>query len=437
MIALPPPQRFQVGTYNNGQPYTPARGRYAPRERVEDRLSLCHAVVDLRRKPSAADFVHAIVRELKIRFYQQRTVKAYRNALAGFLRWFSHPPHLLTREDVRCYLELLVDGGGGSSWISINLSAIRTAFDKMCGQAVTLGLETPRKPKRLPVVLSQAEVMRLLEAAPSLRDKLLLGLMYATGARVSEVVRLRWKDFDFDRRVVNIWQGKGRVDRQVMLPESFKPLLQQLSKTFQPDEFVFPGDRRGRHFSPRSVGRAMQRAVAIAGLGKRPTPHSLRHCFATHLLENGTDIRFIQKLLGHARLETTTIYTKVAVIRQQQIQSPLDVINGKTKAPPHQPSRPPVGRLQMHLRRRAGEPNVADVELEIINDDRFISLDGIVVREPRPGWVTMEIPPLETWEKGLRWLTPPQRERIESPEFYRLIQEQATRRYLAFKAKGP
>lgn len=103
-----------------------------------------------------------------------------------------HPVNLITRENVRCYLELLVDGGAGSSWVGVHLSAIRTAFDKMCGRTVTLGLKTPRRPKRLPVVLSVNEVMRVLQAAPSLRDKLLLGLMFAIGSRVSETVRLRW-----------------------------------------------------------------------------------------------------------------------------------------------------------------------------------------------------------------------------------------------------
>ncbi len=109
---------------------------------------------------------------------------------------------------------------------------IRAAFDKMCGYTVTLGLQSPHRGKRLPVVLIAEEVTRLLQAAPSLRDKLLLGLMYATGMRVSEVCRLKWKDLDFDRRVVNIWEGKGRTDRQVMLPVSFEPLLRELSKTF-------------------------------------------------------------------------------------------------------------------------------------------------------------------------------------------------------------
>jgi len=111
-----------------------------------------------------------------------------------------------------------VDGGASSSWVSIHLSALRTVFDKMCGLNCTLGLMTPRRPKRLPVVLSTDEVSRLLQAAPSLRDKLLLGLMYATGLRVSEVVRLRWHDIDFDRRAIRVWQGKGRKDRDVMLP---------------------------------------------------------------------------------------------------------------------------------------------------------------------------------------------------------------------------
>ena len=177
MIAPPQRPHFRLGTYNNGQPYVVPRGRYAPRGRVEDRLRLSHAVVDLdREKPTAGEFIARVLREMKIRFYGQKSIKNYRTVLSGFLRWFGNRPDLITREDVRCYLEVLVDGGASSSWVSVHLSAIRTAFDKMCGRSVTLGLETPRKPKRLPVVLSAQEVIRLLEAAPSLRDKLLLGL---------------------------------------------------------------------------------------------------------------------------------------------------------------------------------------------------------------------------------------------------------------------
>jgi len=156
------------------------------------------------------------------------------------LRWYGGPPHRVTREDVRWFLLYLVDAGVGSSQVSTHLFAIRIAFDKMCHRQVTLGLTTPRRPKKLPVVLSVEEVQRLLEATPTLRDKLLLGLMYATGMRVSEVVRLRWRDVDFDRRLVNVWQGKGRSDRQVMLPKTFEPLLARLSEQFAGEDYVFP-----------------------------------------------------------------------------------------------------------------------------------------------------------------------------------------------------
>ena len=296
-------------------------------QRRAERLRPSHAVVDLDREhPTAGEFMSRILRELKIRFYKQPTIRSYRTILGNFLRWFGNRPHLITREDVRCYLEVLVDGGAGSSWVSVHISAIRTAFDKMCGRSVTLGLQTPRKAKRLPVVLSPQEVTRLLEAAPSLRDKLLLGLMYATGMRVSEVVKVRYRDLDFHRRIINVWQGKGRTDRQVMLPMSFEPVLKGLASAYDADEYLFPGERAGRHLSPRTVRRVMARAVQIADIRKAGHPHSLRHSCATHLFENNTDVRRIPKLLGPAKLETTTIYTKVATKSNEAVQSPLDVL---------------------------------------------------------------------------------------------------------------
>lgn len=431
-----------VSTYNDGKPYRQPLGRSAPRESVIDHLRTVHPVI--QGKPTSQQFVRAIVRELKIRFYSQKTVKSYRNALAAFLRWFGSHPHMVTREDVRNYLEVLVDGGAGSSWVSINLSAIRTAFDKMCGRQVTLGLETPRRAKRLPSVLSQKEVIRMLQAAIRLRDKLLIGLMYATGLRVSEVVRLRWRDFDFDRRTVNVWQGKGRSDRQVMLPECFQSLLARIAQEHRPDDFLFPSEaarsarkspqpieQNKRYLSPRTVLRAVTTTAQIAGIRKHVTPHSLRHAFATHLLEHGTDIRFIQKLLGHARIETTTIYTKVAVIRGQQVASPLDAI---VKSEPKQnlpaPVKP-VGTLRIDV-----TPSVSDrgtVTVTIQNRPAPVVLTGITVHQPRPGWITLDVPPQEDWSDQREQLTPAQRERIESPEFYELLRQQVTQRFLAHR----
>jgi site-specific recombinase XerD len=431
MIATP--HWFKVGTYNDGRPYRPPRGRYAPRKPLEDHFEPCMAVVDLPTDtPTPSQFVREIVREMKIRFYQWPSVKTYRNALICFLRWFGGLPHEVTKAHVRCYLELLVDGGASASWVSNNLSAIRTAFDKMCGRNVTLGLLSPKKPKRLPVVLNSNEVLRLLQAAPSLRDKLLLGLMYASGVRVSEVVRFRWRDLDFERCTLSVWQGKGRTDRLVLLPKSFAPLLQAMSKEFAPDDFIFPSTRRGRHISPRTAARAMERARKIAGIGKRATPHSLRHSFATHMVENGTDIRFVQQFLGHVKLETTRIYTKLAVPNPDNIKSPLDVLANRHQASkPDAPARS-VGkmRIDLHPRQEATGP-AADVDLTILCHPRPIRLKGIVVREPRAGWVALEVPPLEAWEEPMKWLTPPQRERIESAEFYDLLRKCVASRWAA------
>ncbi len=365
MIAPPPRPQFRLGTYNNGQPYVVPRGRYAPRGRVEDRLRLSHAVVDLDgEQPTAGEFIGKILREMKIRFYGVKSIRNYRTVLNGFLRWFGNRPDLITREDVRCYLEVLVDGGAGSSWVGVQLSAISTAFDKMCGRSVTLGLETPRRPKKLPVVLSPQEVVRLLEAAP-----------------------------------------------------------------------LFPSEKARRYLSPRTVRRVMACAVQIAGIRKAAHPHSLRHSFATHLFESNTDIRRIQKLLGHAKLETTTIYTHVAAQSTQAVESPLDLLARVQR----QKQPKPVGRLRAELTLRKDEPQgtpAADVVLHILTEPRPIRLRGIVVREPRPGWVTLEVPPLEAWQEPLRWLTRQERERVESPDFYGLLQEHLTRKFMSANGHG-
>ena len=417
----------------NGLPYQVARGRHSPRPRVEVLSQPSASVV--RGRPEGYEFVRLIVRELKIRFYQPKSVKSYRHALVSLLRWFGAAPHRLTQEDVREYLLYLVDAGLASSTVSNHLAAIRTAFDKMCLRQVTLGLVVPRKPKRLPVVLSPNEVIALLQAAPSQRDKLLLGMMYATGMRVSEVVRVRWRDVDFDRRVINVWQGKGRTDRQVTLPVCFESLLTALSKGFQAEDFLFPsesGTRHDRHLSPRTAQRIMERAVRIAGIKKRATPHSLRHSFATHSFENGCDIRRIQKLLGHTRLETTTIYIKVAQPADDATApSPLDQLyHAAPRVPAAKPRRQNVGQLRIHFQQQASNSacRVAKVTLSVRSGERHIYFPGIVAKEVRRGYVTLDIPPLEHWVEPLSWLSRSQRERFDEAEFYEMLQREVSTR---------
>jgi len=429
----------RVSVYRNGEPYKPARGRFAPRQQVEDRLAVAGPVVQGR--PTAGQFVRRVTDEMRLRFYKRKTIKAYRHALVSFLRWFGAAPHLATREDLREYLLYLVDAGLASATVSNHLSAIRTVFDKFCGRQITLGMVTPRRPKRLPVILSAEEVKALLQAATSLRDKLILGLMYATGMRVSEVVRVRWRDLDFDRRLINVWQGKGRTDRQVTLPTCYESLLKELSKGFSGDDFMFPSEsntrsRKNRHLSPRTAERIMERAVRIAGIKKKATPHSLRHSFATHSFEDGCDIRRIQKALGHVRLETTTIYIKVARPSSEKgTPSPLDKLYHA--APKNPTASKPVGRLQIHFQQQPSETKGcrnAKVTLAIQSNSRPIYFTGILASEVRPGYVTLQIPPLESWEEPLRWLSRTQRERFEEPEFYEMLQREISTRLLKLPA---
>ncbi|MCC7110681.1 MAG: tyrosine-type recombinase/integrase [Deltaproteobacteria bacterium] len=403
-----------------------------------DVTATTHAVIDLDREPiDARAFLRRIERELKIRFYQPKSRRSYLHVLASVLRWLGQPPAATTAESIREWLELLVDGGASSSTVSVHLSCLRTVFDKMCFRELTLGLMTPRRSKTLPVVLSVDEVRRLLTAAPSLRDKLLLGMMYATGMRVSEACRLRMRDVDFQRRTIRVEQGKGRKDRLVMLPASFTPMLERLARMSAPDAFLFSSSSEDdRHVSPRTAARVMERARRLALIGKAATCHTLRHSFATHLLEAGTDVRFIQRLLGHLQLQTTTLYTKLAVLKGERATSPLDLLTsppagpvatpasaadpltpvaaGPRALPPARPAEVAVGRMRVTLTR---DGSGADVTVTV-RADPDITLAGIRVAEPRPGFLTLSLPPLEEWAERLAWLPRDTRERIEEGAFY-------------------
>lgn len=439
-----PPRRWRgsdpnrVGSYLTGEPFRSPHGRYAPRAAIVDVTAHTHAVIDLGHDPiDAATFMHRVDRELKIRFYQAKSRKSYAHVLRTYLRWLALPPAEATRDSVRDWLELLVDGGASSSTVSVHLSCLRTVFDKMCFRQITLGLVTPRRTHKLPVVLGVDEVRRLLHAAPSMRDKLLLGMMYATGMRVSEACRLRVRDFDFARRTIRVEQGKGRKDRLVMLPSSFTPLLERFARVASADSFLFPtAFEAERHLSPRTAARIMERACRLALIGRPATCHTLRHSFATHLLESGTDVRFIQRLLGHLQLQTTTLYTKLAVLKGERATSPLDLLNDSGERPslppapsdgppaqslvralpPGPPAAPslPVGRMQVKLDRDQDGARVTVV----VRADPDVVLDGIRVAEPRPGFLTLSLPPLEDWADRLSWLAPDIRLRVEEGGFY-------------------
>lgn len=433
-----------VHTYNNGQPYQIARGRTADRSQLEHAINKGHSI--LRGRPTLHEFIASVKRELKIRKYAQASISNYMSALNGFLAWFGGPPNKVTIEHVRNYLEVLADGGASSSHLSVTLSAIRTAFDKFCCRDVTLGLATPRRKKIQPIVLSTAEITRILNASPTRMSKLAIGIMYAAGLRNRELCRLRVQDLDFDRGTIRVAQGKGSADRLVMLPTTFSARLAEMCAELKADDWIFPSaeHRRNRHISSRTLQRWVHVAVDMAGIKRHITPHSFRHAFATHLLENGTDIRFIQKLLGHQRLETTTIYTRVAKINTTSVVSPLDKISAptlhsKTKendAPKKAPK--PVGSLSIVLKNHESAPK-ASVTLIVLAADRSEQavLGDIRVGFDKRNWIQLEIPAIESWTTQLANLPRAQQARIRSPEFFENIRHQISNRFLASIDRPP
>ncbi len=231
------------------------------------------------------------------------------------------------RDDVRAYLLHLVQKK--VSWSSYNqtLGALRFLYEVTLGRKDVLErIPFPKQPKRLPVVLSLEEVTRFLAAVVGIKYRAILMTAYAAGLRLSEVTGLRVADIDSKRMVIRVRQAKGRRDRYVMLSPRLLAVLREYWKVIRPTDWLFPGDVPGQPISGKAVHLACVRAARDAGLDKHVTLHTLRHSFATHLLEAGTDLRTIQVLLGHSKLETTAIYTHVSPAAVEATRSPFDRI---------------------------------------------------------------------------------------------------------------
>jgi site-specific recombinase XerD len=233
----------------------------------------------------------------------------------------------VTELDIKAYINYLLNKRQVSAVTArLALSAIKFYYLKVQKRRFNYLFKNnmPKKPKRLPVVLSKDEVVRLLNVVYNPRHKLILSLMYSAGLRVSEVVKLKVEDVDFGNKILWVREGKGKKDRQTIISEKLILTLQSLVLQKELGQYLFSGQSLGSHLSTRSAEKIFQKALADSGIKKQATCHSLRHSFATHLLEAGTDIRYIQALLGHKSLMTTQIYTKVSNKFLSQIKSPLD-----------------------------------------------------------------------------------------------------------------
>jgi integrase/recombinase XerD len=274
--------------------------------------------------------------EMRLRGYATRTRRVYLGHARRFLRDSGSGAELA--DDLRAHVLAKLRGGGISrSYHSQLISALRLFCSTVLGRDIDeLPLERPRREHRLPTVLSWDELRRFLAAVRNPKHVAILAVAYSAGLRVGEVVRLRPEDLDRDRGLIRVRGGKGRKDRHTLLSDAALALVDAYLEGASPGSWLFPGSRPGRPLSPRSVQKVTAAARRRAGITKPLTPHVLRHSFATHLLETGTDVRLIQELLGHASVRTTEIYTHVSNRQLGRIRSPLD-------APPTNPIARPAG----------------------------------------------------------------------------------------------
>ena len=266
-----------------------------------------------------------MVEDMTVRNLSPATQRSYLYAVAKFSRFFGKSPERLDLEDVRTYQVHLASQG--IAWATLNqtVAALRFFYGVTLGQAeVPERIPYAREPRKLPVVLSADEVVRFLEAVPSLKTRAALTTAYAAGLRASEAVGLKVADVDSGRMVIRVEQGKGGKDRYVMLSAQLLGILRTYWRLARPRDWLFPGRDAGKPIDVQVLHAACRSACAAAGLAKRVTVHTLRHSFATHLLESGTDIRIIQVLLGHSNLSSTARYTRVSNGLIRRTESPLD-----------------------------------------------------------------------------------------------------------------
>jgi site-specific recombinase XerD len=266
-----------------------------------------------------------MIEDMTVRNLSPATQRSYVHAVAKFSRYFGRSPERLGLEDVRAFQVHLVSTA--ISWPALNqtVCALRFFYGVTLGHAeIPERIPYAREPRKLPVVLSADEVVRFLEAVPGLKTRTALTTAYAAGLRASEAVGLRIDDIDSGRMVIRIRHGKGGKDRYVMLSAQLLGILRTYWRLARPRDWLFPGRDESRPIDVQVLYAACRSACAAAGLGKRVTVHTLRHSFATHLLENGTDLRIIQVLLGHSNLSSTARYTQVSTGLIRRTASPLD-----------------------------------------------------------------------------------------------------------------
>ncbi|MGD8401650.1 MAG: tyrosine-type recombinase/integrase [Bacillota bacterium] len=273
-----------------------------------------------------SDLHEKMLKDMQLRGFSLHTQRTYFNHLLRFESFFKKPAQILDSEDLRSFLLYLIATKQFSGeYVDSVYSGLKFFYEKTLGRAWNM-VEVPRlkRTHKLPVALSRNEIKQLLSVTSNLKFKAMFMAAYSGGLRVSEIAHLKISDIDSENMQIFIRQGKGNLDRFTLLSKNLLDILRLYWWQYRPQDWLFPGKISGQPLSIRAIQHAFLKMRTEAGINKKATIHSLRHSFATHLLEDGTDIVRIQKLLGHANIRTTLLYLHVAKVKLLQVKSPLD-----------------------------------------------------------------------------------------------------------------
>lgn len=278
---------------------------------------------------SEIELPQGFLEKLRQKRYSESTIRCYSAYFKDFIHYFSNTElDQVTKEQIDSYiLDLVQNEKISASQQNQRINAIKFYYEKVkAGERVMYSIERPLKSKQLPKVLSKEEIGRIILHCNNIKHKCILSVIYSAGLRRSELVNLKLTDIHSDRGLIRIESAKGQKDRYSLLSSSLLKMLRAYYKQYRPQYWLFEGPVQGQSYSAGSIGKILNEASARAGIRKRVTPHMLRHSFATHLLEQGTDLRYIQELLGHGSSKTTEIYTHVSKRFIEGIKNPLDDI---------------------------------------------------------------------------------------------------------------
>ncbi|MDD2871267.1 MAG: tyrosine-type recombinase/integrase [Candidatus Gracilibacteria bacterium] len=268
------------------------------------------------------NYILSIERELKYRNYSKETVKTYSTCLKYFLEYIKNDISKINKETILNFVIILQEKKKAPKTINLYKDSIKFFCKNIINLNLDFDIKLSKESKKLPVVLTNNEIQKIINSIDNKKHKFIISLSYSSGLRVSDIINLKIGDFDFENLTIHIKLGKGQKDRITIFSEKLKNEIKNLSAGKNGNDLLIESERGGK-LTTRTLQKIFSEALKKSGVLKNATFHSLRHSFATHLLENGTDIRYIQELLGHANIKTTQIYTKVVTPKLKNIISPL------------------------------------------------------------------------------------------------------------------